>query len=850
MFMPGMNSSKVQSVTVPSLHGGINPGSVGEAVADNQLTDCKNVWFKGGEIITRPKLETVDSRLSADFDVFSLQSIYSMVDGKEVKISVDKEFNILILSADSLFAVKAAKADIAKEAGIEADSISEQNFLLYSGKKNSDNSVGAYLLISFSANSKKFKMLFEITVIKNIWSMGQEIDKIILKQHKLTSPDSDVYIPTVLINGTGNYNANLPRLDEAEYPKATQAEGFNLLNNSYKCTFTSDSISTQFKLPVLPEGDIKISINASNMVIGNSFTFCALDDKNLGFGETAGGFYKLMGDNDVIPVDTLEFSIASGSTKSSEAYFIDGRYIWYSADGSKRYQRLYYRCKFRCVVNRENGRISFPFEKNNDFGLYKASDSLCTDRFSKMQFKGERVTEIESTDYDSAGKKVKLDISEAYLIIEDSEELNSYICEENGYITTFPKLTVWNSPAFLPLPKNGDIKNNIEVVVYNDIIESDFNKIVNCCVSEFYGGSVGKNYGTRAFVSGYDNHMYYSDIDNPLYFPENCDIGIGAAGERITALRQQSGYLVIFKENSIYYTYETELESEDISEALKTQSIVDVTAQYKYNIMTANSEVGCDLPNTIQLCMNKLIFANSDGNVYVLNSLSKYSERNIFTVSGLIKDRLKKYDISDWKAAFAVDYRGHYMIFVDDMGFILDYNKNSYKYVASYTTDSSIRKYGLFSWWIWQFPKYLKFGISTEKDISLILSQGDGDFELCTLSDEPETECESYIVSKFFDFGAPGFYKGIERLQVEMGNDCDSTLWIEHLTDGGTVVCGPIEIYKTADKGKAEYLRGRVSFPNIRLCRNYGFKVFSEGPMSISSVNINYSLKGQIKNGI
>lgn len=833
MFMPTMNSSRVQRVKVPYLSGGINPGSVGEAVSDNQLTDCLNVWFKGGEVVTRPKLVSITKAVSEDFDVESMQSVYSRFDGKKIKFSCDKRLNFIIQSADN---------SIFDTGRFEIEAQEDITFLLYTGTGKIKHSTGVFLLLKYDYTDGE-TLFHNKLLIEFYYENGDCKNSVSEKVYDL----NDLYIPQVIINGTGNFNANLPRTDDAEYPKATQLEGFNLLTGAYKCTFTTDSISQAYKLPIAPDGKIKISVNTLNMCIGDSFCFCQYGEKSITIENIQGGFYKKNSDGTVTKVNTLEFTIEDEKDTANEIYYIDGRYIWYSADGTIRKELVYYRNKFQCKVDRNTGYISFPFMLQDEPFLYKASAETTTDKFTGLTLNATPTYNLEDTSL-----KISVNTTGAYVVSFNSEinGENVNMHTEGEYNTYFLKVDAWKNKSNLAMPRNGSIGNNMEVIVYNSVDESNFDKIVNCNVSEYYGGTVGLNHGTRSFVSGKDNYIYFSDVDNPLYFPENCYFGIGASGEKVTALSKQGGYLVIFKKNSIYCTYETKIENENSSEDLENQVIVDITAQYMYRIMSVNSEIGCDLPDTIQLCMNKLIFANSDGNVYVLNSLSNYSERNIFVVSGLIKDKLKKYEFSDWKAAFAVDYQGYYMIFVDDMGFVLNYNKNSYKYVGSYTTDSNVQKYGLFSWWIWQFPKYLKFGISTDNNISLILSQ-DGTFELCSLSDEPETECESYIVSKFFDFDMPDAYKGIERLQIDMGNDYDSTVWLEHLTDAGNdIINEPIEIYQSGERGKATYSRGRVNYPKIRLCRKYGFKISADGPMALSSVIINYSVKGSVKNGI
>ena len=193
-------------------------------------------------------------------------------------------------------------------------------------------------------------------------------------------------------------------------------------------------------------------------------------------------------------------------------------------------------------------------------------------------------------------------------------------------------------------------------------------------------------------------------------------------------------------------------------------------------------------------------------------------------------------------------------MFIDDKAFCLNYNRNAFKYVGSYTTDSNVTKYGMFSWWIWKFPQFLRCGISDDGNIQLVLYNQEAtilqaNLTFNTLLSSPETACESYIVSKFFDFSYPDLYKGIEKLILNIGNDYDSEISVDLLTDGGSVYKLPNRIIKNGDRGTASYQITKTIRPKIRLCKKFGFKIGAKGPLALGSVVINYNLKGSVKNG-
>ena len=53
-MFPYIKSSPSYTLNIPELSGGMNLRDGLSHVADNQLTDAKNMWFKDGALRTRP----------------------------------------------------------------------------------------------------------------------------------------------------------------------------------------------------------------------------------------------------------------------------------------------------------------------------------------------------------------------------------------------------------------------------------------------------------------------------------------------------------------------------------------------------------------------------------------------------------------------------------------------------------------------------------------------------------------------------------------------------------------------------------------------------------------------------
>ncbi len=843
---PMMNYTQPGRVNVPSLCGGINSGAVGEAVADNQLTDCLNVYSKGGQVLTRPKLKELGEEFEMNFNIYSAQMQEKQVGGVKTKIVCGRD-----KTADNILHVfymdVAGNTDTCK---IEFNSAqgTKVEFLLYSGKAQRKDSIGVFLLVRYKTESATEHKLYEFKFV-------QAGDKKEITYYEPYSMDQ-MYLPNVLINGKGNFYSRLPRSAEVEFPESSQLYGYNMLTGGHEASFLTDSISSTFTLPLSPDGRIEISVSASNMSSGSALEW-SNDEGTIIDGAVDGtvsgesGFYN----ESYQKVSTLVFTIPEGADVSNESYYVDGTFPYYYSTGDKKVNRTYYRSKFKAQVNRVTGEITFPFIKTNKTVFVYSDGSSVTDTFTGEVLNNAKAVS-SFTGKTSAGKSITLDFTNTYIVYinEYVDNLTNGVSgpdanfeKEQFDKTIFPKFTCWKNKSNMIFPRNSSDTNNMVVKVYNKVVEKEFDKIIRCTCALEYGGNVGLTQGTRTFVAGNKNQMYFSDIENPFYFSENCYIGVGESSESITALDKQGNALVIFKEHSIQYGFIQSLENDNLLENLKSQTVIDVAAQYAFNLYTLNSDIGTIYPNTICRCFNKLVFVSSDGQVHVINSLSQYSERNVFMLSGLIKDRLKEYKKTQWLKAFSLDFDGYYMLFVDDEAYVLEYNRNAFKYVGSFTDDSSVRKYGLFSWWRWSFPRYLRFGISTDTSIVLLLESGV--YDVCTLDkDTPEDKCESYIVTKFFDFSAPDYYKGVEKVFLEVGNAHDSELNVTFMHEGSEIQV-PIEVISESDTGDVGYLTQRVLHPRIRLCRKFGFKLSAKGPLALASVIMEYRLKGRVKNG-
>lgn len=381
----------------------------------------------------------------------------------------------------------------------------------------------------------------------------------------------------------------------------------------------------------------------------------------------------------------------------------------------------------------------------------------------------------------------------------------------------------FSTGADTPYPLPGSISNNLIVTAWKTDPEAT-KKISNMQFATWFGGDrSGINGGTRLFASGNPEHpnlVHWSDINNPLYFPENNYAYIGESSQKVTGFGKQTDILVIFKEHEIYsaeYVSGNTYTAQDVIDG----KVVDVTANAAvFPITPINSGIGCDCPNTIQLCNNRLIWATSDGAVYGLMAANQASERNVRKLSAMIESRLKAEDRYLLKSALSCDVDGHYMLLVRNRVYLLDYMDGVFQYYATYSDERKAQRN--MSWYCWEFPeecmpaavmpkgdrlsafcirnypytdssgmpKKALFGaaylLDGERDCVFHPSGPafeTGEFDISV----EEREIQSCFQTKVFDFGSQERKKKIHRLHMNMADTSNARITVSYVTEKGTM---------------------------------------------------------------
>lgn len=369
----------------------------------------------------------------------------------------------------------------------------------------------------------------------------------------------------------------------------------------------------------------------------------------------------------------------------------------------------------------------------------------------------------------------------------------------------------------------------------------------------FGGDNTGVDAGTRYFVSGnpdYPHLLHYSSLNDVTYFPENNYVYVGHPGGAITALKQQGNRLIIFKEHE---TFAASYASSTLSaESVLQSDVIDVeAARAAFPITPISPVVGCDCPDSIALCGNRLIWATSDGAVYTLHSIGSKSERNLRCLSTPIEPLLKALPSDVLKAAVAVDFEGCYGLFAGQDVFLFHYDEQSFYNYASY--DASDKVGNVLAWYKWRLPEEFSYHHVTavgnrllfvafigETAVTYTLT-GEEDTYYPVTSDEigassRKTEAVGgYFCTKRFHFEQPERKKQMKRFTL-FAEPCTGvaatvTYQSERGDDrGGTPLCGeelPLTLH-----------------PNGRRVRQFGVRIDSKGQLAIHGFSVRYSVQG------
>lgn len=216
--------------------------------------------------------------------------------------------------------------------------------------------------------------------------------------------------------------------------------------------------------------------------------------------------------------------------------------------------------------------------------------------------------------------------------------------------------------------------NNTVQITYSLANNDAYNSVMDCAFAATYGGT-----GNLCVVMGgcpaqpnaiFWNTIGYGAAMDPSYFPMEQYQFCGDTDDMITGFGKQQSFLVVFKEHSIGRVKQD------------TQTVDDrLTIDMPY--VAINDKIGCDLPGSIQLIENNLVWCNLEQGVHILKDSSYAYENNIECVSKKINGgQTKRGMLASVRTAqhvSSLDDSKRYWLCCDGECWVWDYEYTAYK---------------------------------------------------------------------------------------------------------------------------------------------------------------------------
>lgn len=216
--------------------------------------------------------------------------------------------------------------------------------------------------------------------------------------------------------------------------------------------------------------------------------------------------------------------------------------------------------------------------------------------------------------------------------------------------------------------------NNTVHITYSKANTDAYNSIMDCPYAETYGGT-----GALCVVMGgcaAQPNAYFWNGNNIAmdagYFPISQYQLAGDTEDAITGFGKQQSYLIIFKEHSVG---RSTIGTETINDRL----YIDMP------YVSINSRTGCDLPWTIQLIENNLVWCNTEQGVHVLKDSSSALENNIECLSRKINGSARVPGLladvrsSSGAVTCSCDDDHRYWVVTNSHAWVWDYELSSYQ---------------------------------------------------------------------------------------------------------------------------------------------------------------------------
>ena len=237
---------KQSSMSVDTFDGGLNISKPPNAIANNELSEALNVWFKDGFLQKRPGIKGDIQNVIWQEDTYYSEIMKYKCYDNSVFVG-DKEYKVITVcrtdfdSYERYYVYLVDSCGNVKSAGVihfgRRDSLAfyvPKNIVFFSGNPVSGGGIYAVVPSYNMENpSKESHTIYEIDENFENWYIS-----------------TSYYTPIIYINGRGNRYEEARDLGYAFGGSPKMLQSVNMLDGGFKAYFTSDGYSSVFTLPV------------------------------------------------------------------------------------------------------------------------------------------------------------------------------------------------------------------------------------------------------------------------------------------------------------------------------------------------------------------------------------------------------------------------------------------------------------------------------------------------------------------------------------------------------------------------------------------------------------------------
>ena len=266
-------------------------------------------------------------------------------------------------------------------------------------------------------------------------------------------------------------------------------------------------------------------------------------------------------------------------------------------------------------------------------------------------------------------------VKEYVLPVQDIDSVDKVVVDDveleagTGYTVDLEagKVTFTDEPTH-----HDPVRANTVEITYTKANPDAMNSIMDCCYAAVFGGNQNVCVvlgGCPAQPNAYfwcGNHI----VMDPGYFPMEQYNFAGDAEEAITGFGKQQAMLVIFKERSIGRA------------SFGTSEMQSGRVLLTMDYTAINSRIGCDLPWTIQLIENNLVFCNKQQGVHIVKDSSSAYENNIVSLSRNVNGTGQRAGlleaVRNAASVSSFDDDTRYWVVADGQAYVWDYQLSTY----------------------------------------------------------------------------------------------------------------------------------------------------------------------------